>query len=88
MLTLGCILPGGACAVECVNPTSPPRVAAEPWPLAPQEHGAGSSRCAIPWEAGPLPSEAGWPDANCCHGTLSKLLQLPHKPLMANYILS
>ena len=88
MLTLVCILSGGARAVEHVNLTSPPRVAAVLWPLAPRERGAGSSGCAIPWEAELLPSEEGWPDANCCHGILSKLLHLPHKPLMAGSILS
>ena len=55
MLTLVCILSGGARAVERVNLTSPPRVAAVLWPLAPQERGAGSSGCAIPWEAELLP---------------------------------
>ena len=39
MLTLVCILSGGARAVERVNLTSPPRVAAVLWPLAPRECG-------------------------------------------------
>ena len=59
MPALGCILPGGARAVECVNLTSPPRVAAVPWPLPLWEHGTGSSGCAIPWEAGPAPPLRG-----------------------------